>query len=313
MQLDLPVGVGLEPQFADISDVLDRKAAGIRVYATQLPGLFESDQGLLDDLAGYHARVALAGGVSGYAERYWSTAGTSARPGTKEKSRVAPQGSAMADGWPPTDDAGVSHAIPARSLLGLAVTAAVVVGCLFSFVVRVSDATTAMAAADTRPELTVVKGPLSTGNLTAGDHVRQTMTASAQIDVVYALRTAVTGSDELAAQLQANISNTRTGEVLYAGPLMGAGFDGRQMAVGQPEELVVDVHLPWAANSPGEWGVAVEVGWHFSATRGLSGPDDSLVDEPVPRLWWPVRAVRRHGPEPTLANCEHRELGSTGR
>ncbi len=73
MQVELPVGVGLEPQFADITDVLDRKAAGIRVYATQLPRLFESDQGLLDDLAGYHARVALAGGVSGYAERYWAT------------------------------------------------------------------------------------------------------------------------------------------------------------------------------------------------------------------------------------------------
>ena len=28
---------------------------------------------MLDDLAGYHARIALAGGVSGYAERYWAT------------------------------------------------------------------------------------------------------------------------------------------------------------------------------------------------------------------------------------------------
>ena len=28
---------------------------------------------LLDDLYGYHARVALAGGVAGYAERYWAT------------------------------------------------------------------------------------------------------------------------------------------------------------------------------------------------------------------------------------------------
>ncbi len=28
---------------------------------------------MLDDLAGYHKRVALAGGVSGYAERYWAT------------------------------------------------------------------------------------------------------------------------------------------------------------------------------------------------------------------------------------------------
>ena len=71
--LDLPVGVGLAPQYGDISDVMDRKAAGVRVYASQLPRLFESDQGLLDDLYGYHARVAAAGGVRGYAERYWAT------------------------------------------------------------------------------------------------------------------------------------------------------------------------------------------------------------------------------------------------
>lgn len=73
VDLDLPVGVAVEPQYASISDVLDRKAAGIRIYSSQLPNLFESEQGLLDDLAGYHARVALAGGVPGYAERYWAT------------------------------------------------------------------------------------------------------------------------------------------------------------------------------------------------------------------------------------------------
>lgn len=71
--LDMPTGVAVEAEYADITDVLDRKAAGIRVYASQLPNLFESDQGLLDDLYGYHARVALAGGVSGFAERYWAT------------------------------------------------------------------------------------------------------------------------------------------------------------------------------------------------------------------------------------------------
>lgn len=73
VSLDLPVGVAVEPQYSDISDVLARKAAGIRVYASQLPRLFDSDQQMLDDLYGFHARVALAGGVSGYAERYWAT------------------------------------------------------------------------------------------------------------------------------------------------------------------------------------------------------------------------------------------------
>jgi LmbE family N-acetylglucosaminyl deacetylase len=71
--LDLPAGVNVEAQYSDISDVLARKAAGIRVYASQLPRLFESDQSMLDDLYGFHARVALAGGVRGFAERYWAT------------------------------------------------------------------------------------------------------------------------------------------------------------------------------------------------------------------------------------------------
>ena len=73
VNLDLPTGVGIAPQYSDITDQLDRKAAGIRLYASQLPRLFESEQALLDDLAGYHSRIALAGGVPGYAERYWAT------------------------------------------------------------------------------------------------------------------------------------------------------------------------------------------------------------------------------------------------
>ena len=73
VELDLPTGIGLEPQYADISDVFDRKAAGIEIYASQTARLFESPQGMLDDLAGYHSRIALAGGVARYAERYWAT------------------------------------------------------------------------------------------------------------------------------------------------------------------------------------------------------------------------------------------------
>jgi LmbE family N-acetylglucosaminyl deacetylase len=72
--LGLPPGVSLEARYADIGEQLERKAAGVRVYASQIVRLFESGQGMLDDLAGYHARVAAAGGVgSGLAERYWST------------------------------------------------------------------------------------------------------------------------------------------------------------------------------------------------------------------------------------------------
>lgn len=71
--LDLPTGLEIEARYSDISETLERKAAGLRLYASQIQRLFSSDQGMLDDLAGYHARLALAGGVgSKAAERYWS-------------------------------------------------------------------------------------------------------------------------------------------------------------------------------------------------------------------------------------------------
>lgn len=70
--LGLPRGIELEARYSDISEMMERKAAALRLYASQLPRLFESDQQMLDDLAGYHARVALAGGMPGYAERYWT-------------------------------------------------------------------------------------------------------------------------------------------------------------------------------------------------------------------------------------------------
>lgn len=71
--LDLPTGVVLEAQYSDITDVMERKQAGLSLYASQMPRLFESEQQMLDDLAGFHARTALAGGTNGYAERYWAT------------------------------------------------------------------------------------------------------------------------------------------------------------------------------------------------------------------------------------------------
>ncbi len=74
--LDLPPGVRLEARYSDITEVMERKAAGIRLYGSQIRRLFESDQGMLDDLAGYHGRVALFGGVEGFAERYWTAVGT---------------------------------------------------------------------------------------------------------------------------------------------------------------------------------------------------------------------------------------------
>jgi hypothetical protein len=68
----LPFGTALEARYADISDVLERKAAGVAVYGSQVPRLFGDEQRMFDDLAGYARRVAFAGGVgTGSAERYW--------------------------------------------------------------------------------------------------------------------------------------------------------------------------------------------------------------------------------------------------
>ena len=74
---ELPDGLALEARYADISDQLERKAAGIRLYASQIQRLFDDEQGLLDEVAGYAARVAQAGQVgSGAAERYWGVVRT---------------------------------------------------------------------------------------------------------------------------------------------------------------------------------------------------------------------------------------------
>ena len=47
-----------------------RPACGM--YASQIVRLFDSEQGMLDDLAGFHARTAVSGGQRGFAERTWA-------------------------------------------------------------------------------------------------------------------------------------------------------------------------------------------------------------------------------------------------
>jgi LmbE family N-acetylglucosaminyl deacetylase len=71
--VEMPDGLTLEARYADISDQLERKSAGLRIYASQMPLIFDDEQALLDAVAGFAARTALAGGISGgAAERYWS-------------------------------------------------------------------------------------------------------------------------------------------------------------------------------------------------------------------------------------------------
>jgi LmbE family N-acetylglucosaminyl deacetylase len=73
LQLDVPSGLALEARYSDISDQIERKGAGLKMYASVVQQLFEDEQGMLDAVSGYAARVAEVGGVgTGAAERYWS-------------------------------------------------------------------------------------------------------------------------------------------------------------------------------------------------------------------------------------------------
>lgn len=69
---ELPADISLTPEIADISNVIETKIQGIKLYASQVPHLFGSDQKMADAVRGHGARVALAAGKSGSAERYWS-------------------------------------------------------------------------------------------------------------------------------------------------------------------------------------------------------------------------------------------------
>lgn len=69
----VPQGLVLEARYADISDQLERKNAGLKLYVGEVQRLFDGEQAMLDAVTGYAARVADSGGVgTGAAERYWS-------------------------------------------------------------------------------------------------------------------------------------------------------------------------------------------------------------------------------------------------
>ncbi len=74
---ELPAGCRVEARYADISDQLERKVAGLRLYASQIQRLFDDEQGMLDAVTSFAARTAEAGRVgSGAAERYWAVVGS---------------------------------------------------------------------------------------------------------------------------------------------------------------------------------------------------------------------------------------------
>ena len=70
---ELPGDVALTPEYADISDQLERKIQGISMYESQLDRLFGGTQEMARQARAHARKVALLGGSGGSAERYWST------------------------------------------------------------------------------------------------------------------------------------------------------------------------------------------------------------------------------------------------
>jgi LmbE family N-acetylglucosaminyl deacetylase len=69
----LPPDVSLEPEYADISDQVERKVTGISLYESQVSRLFTGERAMGDAVRAYGARIAALGDVNGLAERYWTS------------------------------------------------------------------------------------------------------------------------------------------------------------------------------------------------------------------------------------------------
>jgi LmbE family N-acetylglucosaminyl deacetylase len=70
---DLPSGVALTPEYAEVSDQLERKIEGITLYESQMDRLFGGVEEMARQARAHARKVALLGGTGGAAERYWST------------------------------------------------------------------------------------------------------------------------------------------------------------------------------------------------------------------------------------------------
>ncbi len=70
----LPGDVALTPEFADITETVERKIMGLTLYESQLERLFGGKDPMGDAVRGFGTRVAGLAGRSGFAERYWATA-----------------------------------------------------------------------------------------------------------------------------------------------------------------------------------------------------------------------------------------------
>jgi LmbE family N-acetylglucosaminyl deacetylase len=70
----LPEGVSLSPEYADVSDMLERKIRGIALYESQAGRLFTDQKDMANAVRSHATRIADLGRVpNGAAERYWAT------------------------------------------------------------------------------------------------------------------------------------------------------------------------------------------------------------------------------------------------
>ena len=69
----LPADVSLWPEYADISDQVERKISGIGLYQSQLRNLFGGRKQMADNVRAYGVKVGALGGLPAMAERYWSS------------------------------------------------------------------------------------------------------------------------------------------------------------------------------------------------------------------------------------------------
>jgi hypothetical protein len=69
----LPTDVSIRPQYADITDQIERKIMGIDLYESQMERLFDGTRAMADAVRSYGKAMAGLGAVDGSAERYWAS------------------------------------------------------------------------------------------------------------------------------------------------------------------------------------------------------------------------------------------------
>lgn len=69
----IPSDVALAPEYAPVTDVVERKIRGIALYESQIDRLFGGVDQMADAVRAQAARIGQLGAVPGGAERYWAT------------------------------------------------------------------------------------------------------------------------------------------------------------------------------------------------------------------------------------------------